>query len=110
MEVIISRHGRGSSPVIGRWVKGNFETALNWYDLKGEAHRAIKVEMGQRWRAYWQTCIQRAAIAENPCSPNDLMNVVSTPDPYYPCPPELAAKAIWPTVIVPTHLMVEAGK
>jgi hypothetical protein len=88
----------GVLPMIQRWIAGRLETALNWRELSEEATRAIEPEARQRWRAYWESCKTQAAVANDAAATLDeMMKCVPFPSSYYPCPPQLAARALWPT-------------
>jgi len=99
-----------SSAMVRRWCNGEYETALNWRELVDQAQQAIEPELRHRWTVYWQNCVARAAVAQNASNASDMMVTVTLPLDYYSCPPEIAARAIWPTASHDALMLVEAGR
>lgn len=90
--------------MVRRSVNGSMETALNWRELADDAMIAIEPEVRRRWRAYWQEAIICANTLLASDDVKSLIHLVASPSWYYPCPPELAARAIWPSS-EPSHFI-----
>jgi post-segregation antitoxin (ccd killing protein) len=98
-----------SDPLIKREINGCTEYALNGRDLAGEAVAAIEPELRHRWTLYWRQEARKASIALNGfAAVDEVMNFTANPRPYYPCPPELAVKIIWPSSEPEPALLVES--
>lgn len=71
------------------------QEAKNWRELMNEARQATEPELRQRWQEYRQREMLTAVMAIEPgASLDDVMGFVCSPNMEYPCPDELAAKAI----------------
>jgi hypothetical protein len=71
----------------------NYQVVSNWRDLQAEARAAVEPAIRERWLAHWQRVAQITTQAQQAENTEDLMQLILQPDMYYPCPPELAAKA-----------------
>jgi hypothetical protein len=71
----------------------NYQVVSNWHDLQAEARAAVEPAIRERWIGHWQRAASIASQAQQAEKLEDLMALILQPDMYYPCPPELAAKA-----------------
>ena len=78
-------------------VRRGSEDAENWRELLGEAKQAVQDAYIADWQAYWTQVACVAAERKNTTTVEGVTWHVAlvTPEMYYPCPPELAAKAIF---------------
>jgi hypothetical protein len=109
MDISIVKSSRGK-PMIMRSVNGRFEAALNWRDLAEEASVAIEPEVRERWSVYWQGMITRGNTLLRCQDSDSMMHIEKLPSSYYSCPPELAARVIWPSGTTITPLFIESVK
>ena len=73
-----------------------YKWVANARELNNEALAAIKPMIMDRWRNHWLNVAQIAPQKLLSCSPREIMSTSGTMSPsmYYPCPEELARKAI----------------
>lgn len=71
----------------------NGEPVANWRELQAEAKAAAEPAIRQRWTRHWEHGIMLAVHALQAKRVEDMMPLLLSPDMYYPCPEELAAKA-----------------
>jgi hypothetical protein len=68
----------------------------NYRALMEEARRSVEPLIRERWENFWNRLIEIAHCRMHAASLKQLMTGVLSPEMYYPCPPELAEKAIVP--------------
>jgi hypothetical protein len=71
----------------------NGKPVANWRELQAEAKAAAEPAIRARWKAHWEHGIMLAVHALQAAKVEDMMPLFLSPDMYYDCPPELAAKA-----------------
>jgi hypothetical protein len=71
------------------------QEVTNWRELRDEARKAVEPALRKRWYEYRQREMMMVIQAlESDASLDAVMGFVCSPSMEYPCPPELAAKAI----------------
>jgi hypothetical protein len=109
MDVYIYKSIPGPSAKIQRCKNGKPENALNWAELSQEALQAIEPEIRRRWLEYWEYAARKAATVCDTTSIDEIMGIIMLPSHYYPCPAELAQKAIWKEDATPGVLRIVEG-
>jgi hypothetical protein len=74
-------------------VQHNKHMVPGWMELQEQARQETEPLVRERWQAYWLKVAQYAASLYNEADLFRLMTTVQTPGMYYPCSPELAARA-----------------
>ncbi|HEY4388087.1 MAG TPA: hypothetical protein VGN34_26870 [Ktedonobacteraceae bacterium] len=72
----------------------NGKEVSNWRELQQEARAVAEPAIRERWLAHWQKAVVTANIAQQAEKLEDMMPLLLSPNMYYECPAELAAKAI----------------
>jgi hypothetical protein len=75
----------------------NGKEVKNWRELEAEARQAAEPQILDRWEEYWVRLLARfEAWKEEPekVTLDEFMWVPTSPNMYYECPEELAAKAV----------------
>jgi hypothetical protein len=75
----------------------NGRQVKNWRDLMADAQAAAEPQIVERWGEYWEKLLSRFEAwrdAPEKVTLDEYMWVPTSPNMYYECPPEIAAKAV----------------
>jgi len=75
-------------------VCANGRVVENWRELQEAARQAAEPAVVARWQAHWQHVLNIVSQSMYAKDLPTLMTYIYTPDMYFPCPDDLAARAI----------------
>jgi hypothetical protein len=74
-------------------VKCNGQIVPGWTELQEQARQETEPLVRERWQSYWLKIAVYAVALHDETDLFKLMTTVQAPGMYYPCSPELAARA-----------------